>query len=73
MKKYEFKNYSTHKSAEIHLYKNDRIITYVVWYSKLGKPDCNPHGIAGCNNSAEHYSEEADAIRQAIGYIYKEV
>lgn len=69
MKKYEFKNYITHKSVEIHVEKVNHKNTYVVWYSCMGKPDRNPHGTAGCDNSAEYCAEEADAIRRAVNYV----
>lgn len=69
MKKYDFKNYITHKSAEIHVEKINHVYTYVVWYSRMGKPDCTHHGPTGSKDSAEYFTTELDAIERAVRYI----
>lgn len=69
MKKCELKNYATHKTVEIHEVKVAGEVTYVAWYSCLGKLDYNPHGITGCNKGAVYYIDEAEAIKNAVQYI----
>ena len=72
MKKYEFKNYLTHRSAEIHVdlagYEG---VVFVMHYYK-GEPDYSMKRTTEPGTGEKRFTTEADAIRCVKRYITKE-
>ena len=70
MKKYEFKNYVTHRSAEVHT----DVLSYpgfcFVMHYKVGLPDYELRGTGG--TAEKKFTTEEAAIRCAKRYITKE-
>ena len=73
MKKYEFKNYLTHRSAEIHVDVGGWPgFVFVMHYYK-GEPDCDLRGCSEPGSGCKRFTSEAAAIRSARCYVTKEV
>ena len=70
MKKYEFKNYYTHKSAEIHTDISSYEGCWFVCFFKNGECDYDLKGTGGTGE--KRFTNEAAAIRAAKAYIVKE-
>lgn len=72
MKKYEFKNYVTHKTAEIHVDVPGYDGLFLVNYINKGELD---HTVQGCSepgSGCKRFTSEASAIRSAKFYVTKD-
>lgn len=72
MKKYEFKNYLTHRSAEIHVDVGGWPGFVFVMYNYKGEPDCSIRGASEPGSGCKRFTDEVAAIRSANRYITKE-
>lgn len=72
MKKYEFKNYLTHRSAEIHVNIPGYEGFVFVRHDYLGEPDYSLRGTTEPGTGEKRFTSEAAAIRCAKRYITRE-
>ncbi len=72
MKKYEFKNYLTHRSAEIHVDVAGWPGVVFVMHYFMGEPDCSVRGASEPGSGCKRFADENAAIRCAKRYITKE-
>ena len=72
MKKYEFKNYMTHRSAEVFVDVGGWPgFVFVMHYHNV-EPDSSLHGCSEPGSGCKRFTDEASAIRSATRYIKKE-
>lgn len=71
MKKYEFKNYLTHRSAEIHVDVGGWPGFIFVMHNYKGEPDCSLRGCSEPGSGCKRFTDEAAAIKSAKRYITK--
>lgn len=72
MKKYEFKNYLTHRSAEVHVGVAGWPGFVFVMHYHQGEPDCDLRGATEPGTGEKRFTNEASAIRCATRYIKKQ-
>ena len=72
MKKYEFKNYLTRKSAEIHVEVDGWPGFVFVMHYHQGELDGSLRGCSEPGSGCKRFANEASAIRSAKNYIAKE-
>lgn len=72
MKKYDFKNYLTHRSAEIIVDVPSYPGSVFVMYYHNGEPDYSLRGCSEPGSGCKRFTNEASAIRSAKNYIAKE-
>lgn len=72
MKKYEFKNYVTHRSAEIHVDLEAWPGFVYVQHIYMGEPDCSIRGCSEPGSGCKRFTDEAAAIRCAKRYVERD-
>lgn len=72
MKKYEFKNYLTHRSAEVHVDVDGWPGFVFVMHNYKGEPDYDLRGCSEPGSGCKRFTDEAAAIRCAKRYVTKE-
>lgn len=72
MKKYEFKNYMTHRSAEVHVDVPGYEGLFLVQFEHMGESDYLLKGTTEPGSGEKRFSTEADAIRSAKRYVTQE-
>ncbi len=72
MKKYEFKNYVTHRTAEIHVDVSSYPGFVCVQHIYKGEPDYSVRGCSEPGSGCKRFTDEAAAIRCAKRYVTKE-
>lgn len=72
MKKYEFKNYQTRKTAEILVDVGGWDGFVFVLYYRDGEPDCNLKRTTQPGTAERRFDNELSAIRSAKRYITSE-
>lgn len=73
MKKYEFQNLLTHRTAEIHVDVAGWAGFVFVMHYHQGEPDCSLRGCSEPGSGCKRFTDEAAAVRSAKRYITKEV
>lgn len=71
MKKYEFKNYVTHKTAEIHVDVPGYDGLFLVNYIDKGEMDSTIRGCSEPGSGCKRFTSEFSAIRSAKLYVTK--
>lgn len=72
MKKYEFKNYLSRKTAEVHVdVKGWPGFVFVLYFNK-GEPDYSLRGCSEPGSGCKRFTSEGDALRSAKRYVTKE-
>lgn len=71
MKKYEFQNYFTHRSADIHTNVSGWEGYWFVMFYDKGELDYNLKGTTSPGSGEKRFANEASAIRSAKHYITK--
>lgn len=69
MKKYEFKNYLTHRSAEIHVDVPGYEGLFLVQFELMGEPDHLLKCTTEPGSGEMRFSTEEDAVRRATLYV----
>lgn len=69
MKKYEFKNYITHRTAEIHVNTGGYEGFVLVNFFSNGEPDYSLRGCSEPGSGCKRFVDEASAIRSAKAYV----
>ena len=69
MKKYEFKNYLTHRSAEIHVNVPGYEGLFFVQFTHLGEPDHTLKRTTSPGSGEMRFSTEEAAVRRATRYV----
>ena len=69
MKKYEFKNYVTHRTAEVHINVDGKPDFVFVNYIYRGELDCNIRGASEPGSGCKRFTDEAAALRSAKRYV----
>ena len=72
MKKYEFKNYVTHRSAEVHVDVPGYDGLYLVEYLYMGEPDPDIKGTTEPGSGERRFDSEFSAIHSARIYVTRE-
>lgn len=72
MKKFEFKNYATHRAAEVHVDVRGYEGFVFVCYFHNGEPDYDLRGTTEPGTGEKRFTSESAAIRSASRYIRKE-
>ena len=72
MKKYEFKNYLTRRSAEVHVDVDGWPGFVFVMHYHQGEPDYDLRGTTEPGTGEKRFTDEEAAIRCATRYIKKE-
>lgn len=69
MKKYEFKNYVTHRSAEVHVDVPGYEGIFLVQFMHLGEPDYVLKRTTEPGSGEMRFTSEEDAVRGATKYV----
>ena len=69
MKKYEFKNYLTHRSAEVHVNVPGYEGLFFVQFTHLGEQDHTLKRTTEPGSSEMRFSTEEAAVRRATRYV----
>lgn len=69
MKKYEFKNYVTHRSAEVHVDVAGYEGLFFVEFMHLGEPDYTLKRTTEPGSGEMRFTTEEDAVRRATRYV----
>ena len=69
MKKYEFKNYLTHRSAEVHVNVRGYEGLFFVQFTHLGEPDHTLKRTTEPGSGEMMFSTEEAAVRRATRYV----
>lgn len=69
MKKYEFKNYLTHRSAEVHVDVLGYEGLFFVQFTNLGEPDHTLKGTTEPGSGEMRFTTEEAAVRRATQYV----
>lgn len=72
MKKYEFKNYVTHRSAEVHVDVPGYEWIFFVQFMHLGEPDHTLKRTTEPGSGEMRFTTEEAAIRRAKVYVTQE-
>lgn len=69
MKKYEFKNYLTHRSAEVHVDVLGYEGLFFVQFTNLGEPDHTLKRTTELGSGEMRFTTEEAAVRRATRYV----
>ena len=69
MKKYEFKNYVTHRSAEVYVDVPGYEGFFFVEFMHLGEPDYTLKRTTEPGSGEMRFTSEEDAVRRATRYV----
>lgn len=72
MKKYEFKNYVTHRSAEVHVDVSGYEGFFFVQFMHLGEPDYTLKRTTEPGSGEMRFTTEDAAVRMATRYVARE-
>lgn len=72
MKKYEFKNYVTHRSAEVHVDVPGYEGIFFVQFMHLGELDHTLKRTTEPGSGEMRFTSEEDAVRRATRYVARE-
>lgn len=72
MKKYEFKNYLTHRSAEVHVDVPGFEGLFLVQFIHLGEPDHTLKRTTEPGSGEMRFTTEDAAVRMATRYVARE-
>lgn len=72
MKKYEFKNYVTHRSAEVHADVSGYEGFFFVQFMHLGEPDHTLKRTTEPGSGEMRFTTEDAAVRMATRYVARE-
>ena len=73
MKKYEFKNYVTHRTAEVHVDVDGWAGCIFVMHYAFGEPDCSVRGCSEPGSGCKRFLDEAAAVNCAKRYVTRGV
>lgn len=72
MKKYEFTNYMTNRSAEVHVDVGGWPGFVFVMFKRKGEPDYSLRGCSEPGSGCKRFTDETAAISSARRYVTKE-